>query len=123
MESSKGRIGRHYLAAMVLGTALAAGAGGSAGAGEISGQAIQDISRYCTTCWRNARLPVDRWSDCTQEVLRRLLERLEPDAWKQVLAQDSDERREFVRAIDAVKKRTLRERRAFTLIDGTASSA
>jgi RNA polymerase sigma factor (sigma-70 family) len=119
MDTSKGRKGRHYLAAMFLGTALAAaGSADTACAREISGQAIQDISRYCTSCWRNARLPVDRWSDCTQEVLHRLLERLEPGAWDQVLAQDGEERREFIRAIDAVKKRTQRERRGFTLIEG-----
>src|ERR1700674_3586462 len=102
---------RHYLAAMVLGGALAAlGPHAEATAHDISGQAIQDISRYCTACWRNARLPVDRWGDCTQEVLRRLLERLEPRAWDQVLAREGEERKEFIRAIDTVKKRTQRER-------------
>ena len=122
MDTTKGRKGRHYLAAMVIGTALAAGGTSeAAGVREIPGQAISDISRYCTTCWRNARLPVDRWGDCTQEVLQRLLERLEPDAWAQVMARDGEERREFVRAIDAVKKRTQRERRAFSLIDDTAT--
>jgi DNA-directed RNA polymerase specialized sigma subunit len=118
MESSKNQNRRHYLAAVVLGTALAAlGNNETAGAREISGQAIQDISRYCTACWRNARLPVDRWSDCTQEVLRRLLERLEPDAWDQVLTRDGEERKEFIRAIDAVKKRTQRERRRAALFE------
>lgn len=113
---------RHYLAAVVLGTALAAaGHTGNANATEISGQAIQDISRYCTACWRNARLPVDRWGDCTQEVLRRLLERLDPAAWDQVLTREGDERREFIRAIDAVKKRTQRERQGTPLLeDGIA---
>jgi RNA polymerase sigma factor (sigma-70 family) len=118
METSKNPNRRHYLAAVVLGTALATlGNSETAGAREISGQAIQDISRYCTTCWRNARLPVDRWGDCTQEVLRRLLERLEPDAWDQVLTRDGEERKEFIRAIDAVKKRTQRERRRMALFE------
>src|ERR1700730_249922 len=103
METAKGKTRRHYLAAVVLGTALAAlGQNGVAGAQDISGQAIQDISRYCTACWRNARLPVDRWGDCTQEVLKRLLERLEPHAWDQVLRQEGEEHKEFIRAIDAV---------------------
>src|SRR5688572_13685506 len=108
MKSPKTKNRRNYLAAVVLGTAIAAwGQPGQAPAAE---SAIQDISRYCTTCWRNARVPVDRWSDCTQEVFSRLLERLGPNAWDQVLVSEGEERKEFIRAIDAVKKRTQRER-------------
>jgi RNA polymerase sigma factor (sigma-70 family) len=124
MASPKKHTGRHYLAAMVLGTALAAaGQSNTASAEDISGQAIQDISRYCTTCWRNARLPVDRWGDCTQEVLRRLLERLEPRAWEQVLTREGEERKEFIRAIDAVKKRTQRERHRAPLLEDALATA
>src|SRR5262245_10640136 len=89
---------RHYLAAMVLGTALATMGAESAKAAEISDTAVTNVSRYCTACWRNARLPVDRWNDCTQEVFRRLLERLEPAEWNQVLQAETEERRELVRA-------------------------
>ena len=114
---------KRYLAAMVLGTALAAlGQNDAASAREISGQAIQDISRYCTACWRNARLPVDRWSDCTQEVLRRLLERLEPGAWEQVMTREAEEHKEFIRAIDAVKKRTQRERQPAPLFEDSVAA-
>jgi RNA polymerase sigma factor (sigma-70 family) len=75
-------------------------------------KAVTDISRYCQTCWRNARLPADRWQDCTQEVFVRLLERIEADKWGSVLVDDETmERREFLRAIDAVKKRTQRARK------------
>lgn len=75
-------------------------------------KAVTDISKYCQTCWRNARLPADRWSDCTQEVFVRLLERVEADKWGSVLVDDeTTERREFLRAIDAVKKRTQRARK------------
>lgn len=107
------RTGKQCMMAMVLGTAIAA-LGSSAraqGAELVPGQAIEDISRYCTVCWRNARLPVDRWGDCTQEVFRRLLERVPAAEWSLVLARESEERREFLRAIDAVKKQTQRERR------------
>src|SRR5262249_15651890 len=62
-------------------------------------------------CWRNARLHPDTWTDCTQEVFRRMLERVPPDAWDQVLGAEGEERREFLRAIDAVKKRTQRSRK------------
>src|ERR1700730_14501743 len=124
METAKGKTRRHYLAAVVLGTALAAvGQNETARAQDISGQAIQDISRYCTACWRNARLPVDRWGDCTQEVLRRLLERLEPRAWDQVLTSEGEERQKFIRAIDTVKKRTRRERQLAPLLVEEAAMA
>jgi RNA polymerase sigma factor (sigma-70 family) len=107
-SSSKKR--RPYLVAMVLGTALAALGTAESSAEVISSQAISSISRYCTACWRNARLPPDLWGDCTQEVLCRLLERVPAAGWDQVLTGDSEERREFLRAIDAVKKRRQRER-------------
>src|ERR1700722_16653334 len=99
---------RSVLVAMVLGTALTALVPSSLPA---SPETVSDISRYCAACWRNARLPADRWSDCTQDVFVRLLERVAPDAWNRVLADDGDERREFLRAIDAVKKRTQRGRK------------
>src|SRR5207247_2255616 len=74
MKSSfTSKIRRPYLMAVVLGTAIAAsGTESKARADEISPRAITNISRYCTACWRNARLPQDQWNDCTQEVLTRL---------------------------------------------------
>jgi RNA polymerase sigma factor (sigma-70 family) len=104
---------RTMMAAVVLGTALAAGSGTTkASAAQPNTKAVNDISRYCQTCWKNARLPADRWPDCTQEVLVRLLERVEPTKWGSVLVDDETiERREFIRAIDAVKKRTQRARK------------
>jgi RNA polymerase sigma factor (sigma-70 family) len=104
-------IRRPYLMAVVLGTALAAlGTDAPADAAEISPKAITNISRYCTACWRNARLPQDQWNDCTQEVLCRLLKNLPARSWEQTLTLETEERREFVRAIDAVKKRYQRGR-------------
>ncbi len=106
--------GRRYLVAMVLGTTLSAlgtAASPAAAAPEATLRAVTDISRYCTTCWRNARLSPDCWTDCTQEVFSRLMERVPTDSWSQVLKVDGDERREFLRAIDAVKKRSQRRRK------------
>jgi len=123
METPKQPERRRYLAAVVLGTALAAMGQQPASAQAISGDAIQGISRYCTACWRNARLPIDRWGDCTQEVLKRLLETLEPRAWDQVLATEGEERREFIRAIDAVKKRTQRERQRLPLVEDAVADS
>src|SRR4051794_35245602 len=106
---------RPYVVAMVLGTALsalapAAPAVAAPSAGNTE-RAVADMSRYCSTCWRNARLHPDAWTDCTQEVFSRMLERVPPDAWDQVLGAEGEERREFLRAIDAVKKRTQRSRK------------
>ncbi len=103
------------MVAVVLGTALAA-SGGQAQASPRTGtptaKAVTDISKYCQTCWRNARLPADRWQDCTQEVFIRLLERVDRDRWGSLLVDDeNNDRREFLRAIDAVKKRTQRARK------------
>ncbi len=105
-------IRRPYLVAVVLGTALAAlGSAETASASEsIPPQAITNLSRYCTVCWKNARLPVDQWGDCTQEVLARLLQTLPGARWLQALAHETEERRELIRAIDAVKKRHQRQR-------------
>jgi len=101
---------RRAMMAMVLGTALAALGPSSSAADEASPRAVNDISRYCTTCWRNARLPADRWGDCTQDVFERLLERVPTARWDAVFAPEGDERQEFLRAIDTVKKRVQRDR-------------
>jgi RNA polymerase sigma factor (sigma-70 family) len=114
---------RPYVMAVLLGTALSVNA--SAGQAEVqppqtTAKAIADMSRYCATCWRNARLPMDSWGDCTQEVFRRLLERVPADAWDLALHGEGEERREFLRAIDTVKKRTQRARKFSPAIDGVA---
>src|SRR5581483_4455713 len=98
---------RRMVAAMVLGTALSAL--GSSASATVSPKTVNDLSRYCTACWRNARLPADTWSDCTQEVFSRLVQNINPDNWSQVFQAEGDERQEFLRAIDAVKKRTQRQ--------------
>ncbi len=96
---------------MLLGTALTAMAPDTAQAKTETIPAVADLSRYCTACWRNARLPVDTWGDCTQEVLCRLLRTVPMESWPATLRIDSAEHRELVRAIDAVKKRTQRQKR------------
>lgn len=108
---------RGMIAAVVLGTAAIAG--GTATAEEtrpvpasgVSGEDIRDVSRYCQVCWRNARLPSDTWGDCTQQVLARLLQTVPAGQWTLMLQAEGEEKREFLRAIDAVKKRTQRTRR------------
>src|SRR5215813_3095706 len=107
--SSKDKANRRpYMVAVVLGTALSALGSAPAALAEAPSalRAVADMSRYCTTCWRNARLHPDCWGDCTKEVLQRMLERVTPEDWDQALATDGEERREFLRAIDTVKKRS-----------------
>jgi RNA polymerase sigma factor (sigma-70 family) len=99
------RKGSGAIFAMVVGAALSAAAPAAAPAVTVNG-----ISRYCSACWRNARLPSDVWPDCTQEVLLRLLERLPPSAWTAALRPDGPGHRELLRAIDCVKKRVQRSR-------------
>ena len=99
----KSRLGtKATLLAVVVGAALTAAPAPAA---------VNDISRYCTACWRNARLPADLWPDCTQEVFARLLERLPASTWNDALNQDATEHRELVRAIDCVKKRVQRAKK------------
>ncbi len=111
--SSKTRTGHSYVVAIVLGTALTALATGqSAGMSpEKTLKAISELGRYCSTCWRNANLPHDSWTDCTQEVFTKILQRVPQNSWTQILHSEGEERREFIRAIDAVKKRTQRARK------------
>jgi hypothetical protein len=80
---------------------------------------VRDIQRYCTVCWRNARLDPRLWDDCTQEVCCRLLSKARGGLLDltQVLADDTPERRELVRAIDMVRKRVQRSKR-FHSLDG-----
>src|SRR3954466_16398367 len=74
---------------------------------------VRDIQRYCTACWRNARLDPGLWDDCTQEVCCRLLDKARAGRLdlNLVLADDTPERRELVRAIDMVRKRVQRTKR------------
>lgn len=113
MKTRMRRAGRNCVMAVVLGTALSAVSSQRSYASSPSGispSAVQDLSRYCTACWRNAGLPADRWGDCTQEVFSRLLTNLEPADWQRLLEREEAEHRELIRAVDAVKKRSQRDR-------------
>jgi DNA-directed RNA polymerase specialized sigma24 family protein len=85
---------------------------------------VRDIQRYCTACWRNARLDPRLWDDCTQEVCCRLLTKAREGQLDltQVLAEDTPERRELVRAIDMVRKRVQRTKK-YQPLDGHIPAA
>ncbi|MDB5350971.1 MAG: DNA-directed polymerase specialized sigma subunit, sigma24 [Planctomycetota bacterium] len=80
---------------------------------------VRDIQRYCTACWRNARLDPGLWDDCTQEVCCRLLGKARAGQLdlNLVLGDDTPERRELVRAIDMVRKRVQRTKKYQVLDD------
>ena len=82
---------------------------------------VRDIQRYCTVCWKNARLDPGLWDDCTQEVCCRLLGKARAGQLdlNLVLSDDTTERRELVRAIDMVRKRVQRSKRLQSLDDQT----
>ncbi|MCC6418928.1 MAG: sigma-70 family RNA polymerase sigma factor [Gemmataceae bacterium] len=110
-DQPRARTRRPYVVAMLLGTALStlsASPTVAAQAPETTLRAVTDLSRYCTTCWRNAHLPADCWGDCTQEVLSRLLQTIPAERWVALLQTEGEDRQELLRAIDAVKKRTQR---------------
>ena len=109
----------YVAAAVILGAGLA-GMAATPATASADPRAINDISRYCTACWRNARLHPDSWADCTQEVFCRLLRTVPAAEWRQLLADEGEQRREFLRAIDAVKKRTQRARRSVQLSEDIA---
>lgn len=99
------------------------------GLAALTGQAseselVRDIQRYCTVCWRNARLDPNLWDDCTQEVCCRLLTKARAGQLDlgQVLADDTPERRELVRAIDMVRKRVQRTKRHQVIDDQSVAT-
>ncbi len=100
---------RSFVVAAVMGAALALPCEGSQ-IQPVEEKAITDISRYCQACWRNAHLHPDTWHDCTQEVFSRLLERVDTARWSEILKKDVEDHQEFLRAVDAVKKRVQRSR-------------
>ncbi len=113
---------RTVMAAVMLGTALSATGTAASGlpnenhAGVQCNAAKPDmvhaVMRYCNTSWRNARVPVDHWADCTQQVLLRLLERVPAERWNALFIEETGEKRELTRAVNTVKKRVYRLRQA-----------
>jgi DNA-binding CsgD family transcriptional regulator len=74
--------------------------------------AVQQIQKYCSTSWRNARVSSSEWSDCTQQVFAELLGVVSPQRLERIFRlPKSEERRHLERAIWRVAKRTTRVRR------------
>ena len=73
------------------------------------GQVVSQIQRYCTSSWRNARIPATEWSDCSQQVFLEMLQRM-PKRQLETAIKDasSDPRRELNRSIWRISQRWFR---------------
>ena len=68
--------------------------------GPAEARTLDQVERYCATSWRNAGIHPQDWSDCTQEAITRLLERVPQNRLEAVLDDgESPEKRELKRAI------------------------
>lgn len=78
--------------------------------------ALDQISRYCTTSWRNAGIGSSEWPDCTQEAFAELLSRVSRSGLGRAIENPaSDERRELNRSIWCTIQRWRRAKRPGTL--------
>ena len=77
---------------------------------------LKKIRAYCSKSWQNAGISHQEWSDCTQQVFARLLERVDRDRLLIAIEDaESPERRELNRAIWATSQRSRREKRYSSL--------
>lgn len=77
---------------------------------------LRKIRAYCSKSWRNAGINHQEWSDCTQQVFARLLERVDRDRLLIAIEDaESPERRELNRAIWANSQRSRREKKHSSL--------
>jgi RNA polymerase sigma factor (sigma-70 family) len=89
--------------------ALIAAAVGSSGH-EV--RAVEQLERYFNTSWRNAQIARQDWSDCTQQALQELLERVPRDRFAGIFEQPrTDDRRELNRTVWRTIQRWRRLRR------------
>ncbi len=79
-------------------------------------QIVAGIQSYCAKSWRNANIPRAEWSDCSQQVLTELLERItRRQLARAILNSDSAERIELKRAIWRTVQRWIRAVRHVSL--------
>ena len=109
--NSKGRVTRRLATATCV--ALMAAAVGS---GTAEAQTVQQLERYLTTSWRNAQICQQDWSDCTQQAITELLERVPRPRFTQIFSQpERHDRRELNRAVWRTVQRWRRRRMCSSL--------
>lgn len=93
----KTTVGQRAVAAYA---AIAATVGLAVPASPARAKTIDQVERYCATSWRNAGIHPQDWSDCTQEAISQLLERVPQNRLDAALDEkETPERRELKRAI------------------------
>jgi len=104
--------------------AFAAALGGSAAATASELQTIEKIERYCSVSWRNAGIAQQDWTDCTQQALTELLERISRLQLHEAIENsDSDARRELNRSVWRMAQRWRRSTRWYSLDEARTVSA
>lgn len=104
------RDNRWTLAACTVAMAAAVGAPPAAEASAVAeSKTVQSISNYCQASWRNAGIRRQEWSDCTQQAVAELIERISTDRLAAAVEDnESSERRELNRAVWRIIKRCRR---------------
>jgi RNA polymerase sigma factor (sigma-70 family) len=86
------------------------------GGGSVEAHTVQQLERYLTTSWRNAQIAQQDWSDCTQQAMTELLERLPRTQFTRIFDQPQiDDRRELNRAVWRTVQRWRRRRKCSSL--------
>jgi len=69
---------------------------------------ISWLQGYCIRAWKSHGLPIDTHDDCTQDVFARISKSIPQADWEKIGELESEERREFLRAIDATQHKERR---------------
>jgi RNA polymerase sigma factor (sigma-70 family) len=86
------------------------------GGGNAEARTVQQLERYLTTSWRNAQISEQDWSDCTQQAMTELLERVPGPRFTKIFDRpDLNDRRELNRAVWRTVQRWRRQRRYASL--------
>ena len=82
----------------------------------IESESLVQLEKYCIASWRNARIDMQEWDDCTQQTLADLMSRI-PRERLTVAIEDpqSTERRELTRSIWCTVQRMRRARKHISL--------
>ncbi len=103
--------------------AVAAAVGSSAPAAPET-QTVRNLQSYCQTSWRNAGIRRQEWSDCTQQAVVELIERISSEKLDVALCdRESRERRELNRTVWRIIQRWRRSPRLVHFQDGLAGDS
>lgn len=126
MKSTPSRIKRGIAISACAAVVAIASAGEESRASQAvdESQAVEQMEKYCVASWRNARIMPQDWSDCTQQTLTELLERVPRERlFSAIDDNQSEERRELNRTIWRVIQRWRRAPRLQSLSAGDPPAA